>query len=135
MLAPYLTLNGTTKEAVAFYAAILGGTVEFSQTYGESPAKDEIPSEYYERIIHTSLRLPDGGLLMASDAGPWAPFTGPMRSCSLSLQFSDLPKARKVFDALGEGGTVTMPFNKTFWAAGFGMLIDRFGVSWMVNCE
>jgi len=58
-----------------------------------------------------------------------------MRSCGLSLNYEDLDKARVVFEALGEGGKVTMPFDKTFWAAGFGMLTDRFGVAWMVNCE
>jgi PhnB protein len=96
--------------------------------------KDQVPPEYQDRLMHAALRLSDGRL-MASDAGPWAPFDGPMRSCSLSLHFKNVVDARKVFEALGEGGTVTMPFDKTFWAAGFGMLTDRFGVAWMVNCE
>ncbi len=134
MPTPYLTFDGTTKEAFAFYAKVLGGKLEFSQTFGESPMKDEIPAEYRDRIMHATLRLPDGPL-MASDAGPWAPFDGPMRSCSLSLQFKDVDEAREIFEALAEGGTVTMPFAKTFWAAGFGMLKDRFGVAWMVNVE
>lgn len=134
MPTPYLTFDGTTKDAFAFYAKVLGGQIEFSQTFGESPMRDEIPAEYHDRIMHATLRLPDGPL-MASDAGPWAPFDGPMRSCSLSLHFKEVDKARQVFDALGEGGSVTMPFDKTFWAAGFGMLTDRFGVAWMVNCE
>lgn len=134
MPTAYLTFDGTTKDAFAFYAKVLGGEIEFSQTFGESPIKDEVPAEYQDRIMHATLRLSDGRL-MASDAGPWAPFDGPMRSCSLSLSFKDVEKSRKIFDALSEGGKVTMPFNKTFWAAGFGMLTDRFGVSWMVNCE
>jgi PhnB protein len=129
-----LTFDGTTKEAFAFYAKVLGGEIEFSQTFGESPMKDHIPPEHHGRIMHATLRLADGPL-MASDAGPWAPFEGPMRSCGLSLHFKDVEKARKTFEALGEGGTVTMPFEKTFWAAGFGMLTDRFGVAWMVNCD
>jgi PhnB protein len=134
MPTPYLTFDGTTKDAFAFYAKVLGGEIEFSQTFGESPMKDGIPAEYHDRIMHATLRLSDG-LLMASDAGPWAPFDGPMRSCSLSLQFKNVDKARKVFDALREGGTLTMHFERTSWAAGFGMLTDRFGVAWMVNCE
>ena len=134
MPIPYLTFDGTTAEAFAFYAKVLGGKLEFSQTFGESPMKDEIPAEFHDRVMHATLTLPDGPL-MASDTGPWAPFEGPMRSCGLSLSFDDVDKGRQVFEALAEGGTVTMPFEKTFWAAGFGMLRDRFGVSWMVNCE
>lgn len=134
MPTPYLTFDGTTKEAFAFYARVLGGELEFSQTFGESPMKSEIPAEHHDRIMHATLRLPDGRV-MASDAGPWAPFEGPMRSCGLSLHFKDVDEARKRFDALSEGGTVTMPFEKTFWSPGFGMLTDRFGVAWMVNCE
>lgn len=134
MPTPYLTFDGTTKDALAFYAKVLGGELEFSQTFGESPMKDEIPADYRDRIMHATLRLPDGPL-MASDAGPWAPFEGPMRSCGLSLHFKDVDKARKIFAALAEGGNVTMPFEKTFWAAGFGMVTDRFGIAWMVNCE
>ena len=134
MPTPYLTFDGTTSEAFAFYAKVLGGEIQFSQTFGESPMKDQVPPEYQSRIMHATIKLPDGPL-MASDAGPWAPFDGAMRSCALSLHFSDLEKARKVFDALGEGGKVNMPFGETFWAKGFGMLTDRFGVSWMVNCE
>jgi PhnB protein len=134
MPTPYLTFDGTTTEAFAFYTKVLGAKIEFSQTFGESPMKDQIPAEYHDRVMHATLRLPDGPL-MASDAGPWAPFDGPMRSCSLSLHYPDVDKARKVFDALAEGGSVGMPFAETFWAAGFGMLTDRFGVAWMVNCE
>ena len=134
MPTPYLTFDGTTTEAFAFYAKVLGGEIEFSQTFGESPMKDQVPPEYRNRIMHAKLRLPDGPL-MASDAGPWAPLDGPMRACSLSLHYPDIEKARKVFDALAEGGSVGMPFGETFWAAGFGMLTDRFGVAWMVNVE
>ena len=134
MPTPYLNFDGNTAEAFAFYAKVLGGEIEFSQTFGESPMKDQVPPEYQGRIMHATLRLPDGPI-MASDTGPWAPYEGPMRSCGLSLGFTDVEKARKVFDTLAEGGKVGMPFGETFWAAGFGMLTDRYGVAWMVNCE
>jgi PhnB protein len=132
MLTPYLTLDGTTSQALAFYADVLGGKLEFSQTFGESPMKDSIPSEFHDRLMHATLSLPDGKL-MASDAGPWAPFAGPMQSCALSLQYADAASGKRVFDALAVGGKVTMPFEKTFWADGFGTLTDKFGVIWMVN--
>lgn len=134
MPTPYLNFDGKTTEAFAFYAKVLGGEIEFSQTFGESPMKGDVPPEYQNRIMHATLKLPDGRV-MASDTGPWAPYEGPMRSCALSLHFTDTAQARKAFDALAEGGKVGMPFGETFWAAGFGMLTDRFGVAWMVNCE
>ena len=83
--------------------------------------------------MHASLSLPDGKL-MGADAGPWSPFKGPIQSCSLSLHYEDAADGKRVFDALSAGGTVVMPFEKTFWADGFGMLTDKFGVPWMVNC-
>ena len=88
--------------------------------------KADIPEAFHGHVMHATLKLPSGEL-MASDAGPWAPFAGTMRSCALSLPFTDVEKARAAFAALSEGGSVTMPFEKTFWAAGFGMLTDRFG--------
>ena len=134
MPIPYLTFDGTAREAMSFYAEQLGGTVELMQTFGESPMKDEIPAEFHDRVMHATVSLPSGKL-MASDAGPWAPFEGAMRSCSLALPFTDLDAARSAFDTLADGGTVTMPFDKTFWAEGFGMVTDRFGVAWIVDCE
>jgi PhnB protein len=134
MPVPYLTFDGQTAEALAFYAEVLGGEVAFSQSFGESPMKDDIPPEFRDRIMHATVKLPSGNL-MASDAGPWAPMEGPMRSCSLSLHFTNVDQARKAFDALAKGGKVTMPLENTFWAAAFGMLTDRFGVQWMVNCD
>lgn len=134
MPTPYLTLDGTTLEAFGFYAEVLGGTIEFSQTFGDSPMKDSIPAEFHNRVMHATLNLPDGKL-MASDAGPWAPFEGAMQSCALSIHYPTAAEGKRVFDALSAGGKVTMPFEKTFWAEGFGVLTDKFGVTWMVNCE
>lgn len=134
MPQPYLTFDGQTAEALAFYAQALGGEVLFSQTFGDSPMKGDIPPAFHDRVMHATLKLPSGEL-MASDAGPWAPFEGPIRSCGLSLPFTDVDAARKAFDALAEGGEVTMPLGKTFWAAAFGMVTDKFGVPWLVNCD
>lgn len=132
MPTPYLIFDGQTSEALTFYAEALGGEVLFSQTYGDSPMKDDIAPEYRDRVMHATLKLPSGEL-MAADAGPWAPHQGPIRSCSLSLSFTDPAGARKAFDALAEGGNVTMPLEKTFWAEAFGMVTDKFGVPWMIN--
>ena len=135
MPVPYLTFDGNAAEALGFYTEVLGGEEIYRQCFGDSPMKEDIPEEFHERMMHISIRLPSG-TLMASDAGPWSPYEGSVRSCGLSLPFEakDLETARKVFQALSEGGTVKMPFENTFWAKGFGMLVDRYGVSWMINC-
>ncbi len=134
MPTPYLTFDGNCAEAFAFYAHALGGTIESTNTFGDSPMAAQVPEQFHGRMMHSTVRL-RGSVLMGSDAGPWAPFEGTVRSCSLSLHYSDDAEARKDFAAMAEGGTITMPYDKTFWAKGFGMLKDRFGVNWMFNCE
>ncbi|MCR9159637.1 MAG: VOC family protein [Nannocystaceae bacterium] len=134
MPRPYLTFDGQAAEALSFYAEVFGGEMLFSQSFGDSPMKDDIPPAFRDRLMHATVRLPSGEL-MASDTGPWAPFEGPMRSTSLSVPFQDAAAAREAFDALAEGGEITMPLERTFWAEAFGMVTDRFGVRWMINCD
>jgi PhnB protein len=131
-LNAYLFFDGRCAEALAIYADLLGGKVEFSQTYGDSPAAADAGPEAKDMIMHASLRIGDD-VVMASDSPPQ--YQEKPQGFSMSLGFTDLAKARRVFDALAEGGTVKMPMEKTFWAAGFGMLTDRFGIPWMINCE
>lgn len=129
----YLTFNGNAAEALAFYAKALGGKVAFSMTFGESPAGAQTPPAYKDKIMHATLEA-RGHKLMASDAPPEWPFEG-YKGFSLSVQADNVDEGRKLFDALTEGGKVTMPYGPQFWATGFGMLTDKFGVAWMVNCE
>ena len=93
---------------------------------------DEKPSGFEDKVMHASLRV--GGTTVFASDGPPGYHETP-QGFSVSLSFGDLDEARRIFDALAEGGTVKMPFDKTFWAAGFGMLVDRFGTPWMINCE
>jgi len=127
-ITTYLTLDGTTREAFTFYKDVLGGTLEM-MTFAQAPDAEQFPAEYRERIMHACLNLGDG-VLMASDSLP-----DTCGGCSISLHPTRVAEAEQLFAALGEGGTVIMPLEKTFWAERFGMLTDRFGVSWMVNCE
>ncbi len=129
----YLTFNGNAAEALAFYAQCLGGKVLFSMTYGESPMGADMAPEQKKKLMHGSMEA-RGHQLMASDAPPEYPFEG-YKGFTLSVQSNDVKEAEKLFDALGAGGQVTMPYAPTFWAAGFGMVIDKFGVPWMVNVE
>jgi PhnB protein len=132
-LHSYLMFDGTCAEAMRFYEKTLGGKLSL-MTHADSPMKDQMPSGMAERILHARLELPDGGILMASDWMVGQAYPG-MNGFSLSLTYKDAAEARRVFEALSEGGRVTMPMQKTFWAEAFGMLADRFGTPWMVNCE
>jgi len=130
-VVPYLTFDGNCADAFGFYHGCLGGTLAM-QTHGESPIAAEVPADWHDRLLHARLDF-GSGVLMGSDTPPGqgAPATG----FSVSLQYDDADAAEQVFAALGEGGSVTMPMQQTFWARRFGMLKDRFGIGWMVNCE
>jgi PhnB protein len=129
----YLTFNGNAAEALAFYAKALDGKITFSMTFGESPMGGETPAAYKNKIMHATLEA-RGHQLMASDAPPEWKFEG-YKGFSLSVQANNVDEGKKLFDALAAGGQVTMPYGPQFWAVGFGMLTDKFGVPWMVNCE
>jgi PhnB protein len=128
---PYLTFDGTCQEAFTRYHDILGGTIEAMMRYGETPASVHVPSEWRDKIIHARLLI-DGQMLMGSDAPPDR--REPTKGMSVALQIESPAEAQRVFEALAEGGTINMPFEKTFWAERFGALVDRYGIPWMVNC-
>ena len=131
-VSPYVMFNGQCREAFKFYEQLLGAKILFSMTFGESPAKEQMPPETYDLIIHATLSIGDQ-LLMASDAPPDR-YEAP-RGVYISLHLNDIAEGERIFKALSGGGKVQMPFEKTFWAERFGMCVDRFGVPWMVNCE
>jgi PhnB protein len=126
----YLFFDGNCADAMRFYERALGGTLQLN-TVAESPMKDMMPPGSGDRIIHARLEF-GGRALMASD---WmAPEKyPPPGGFSLALTCDTVAQAQKVFNALAEGGTVTMPLQKTFWSELFGMTTDRFGTRWMVN--
>lgn len=127
---PYLNFDGRCREAFAFYAEVLGGRIDFLQTFGESPGCDGMAMPR-DAVIHASLSA-DAVRLMGSDC-PKEHFR-PMQGLYVALQIDDPDRARRVFEALMDGGRVQMPFAPTFWSAGFGCGTDRFGTPWMVNC-
>ena len=129
-LTPYLSFDGNCAEAMRFYERVLGGKLEALLTNAQTPVAEHVPPGNEDRIMHAYLTF-DGAELMAGDAlvGTYKPMTG----VSLALTYETAAGARRVFDALGEGGQVTMPFEKSFWAEGFGMVTDRFGTHWIVN--
>jgi PhnB protein len=130
-LDSYLFFDGRCAEAMRFYEGTLGGKLEAMLTYGESPDPQHCPTDAKDLVMHARLTFGDRAL-MASDTPPGMGFK-PMAGCALSLGYESADEARRVFDALAKGGSVTMPMQKTFWTETFGMLTDRFGTAWMVG--
>ena len=139
-LTPYLSFDGKTREAFAFYAQALGATIETMMSFDDMPAMPApeegcaggMPSG--DGIMHASLLLPGGARLFSGDVPPGMPFDG-MKGVMLALQYDTVAEAQRAFEALQQGGQVTMPLAPAFWARTFGMLTDRYGVSWAVNGE
>lgn len=130
-LDPYLTFDGTCADAMRFYHQTLGGKLEALLTLRETLPPDQVPEGGGDRIMHARLTMP-GGVIMASDSQMGMPYQG-MHGFSISLLYKDVEEGRRIFEALADGGRVTMPFGETFWAQGFGMCADRFGTPWMVS--
>jgi PhnB protein len=126
---PYLFFDGRCEEALAYYCSTLGAEIVALLRYEESPEPHTIPPGSAAKVMHANLRIGDT-LLMASDGmcGGAPAFNG----FSLALNAADDAEAVRLFGALADGGQVQMPLGKTFFASSFGMVADRYGVSWMV---
>lgn len=132
---PYVSFNGNCAEAMRFYERALGGKLQKMLKGSDTPWADQMPPEMGSRIMHAALELPGGGLLYAGDCAPDMPYEG-INGISIALAYDTVAEGDRVFNALLEGGgKVTMPLAATFWAKSFGMLVDRYGVAWMVNGE
>ena len=128
----YLTFNGQCEAAFKFYEQCLGGKIVAMLNHEDTPMADCASAEWQGKIVHARMVLGDQ-ILMGSDAPPNS-YEQP-RGFSVSLLAADTAEAERVFQALAENGTVQMPIQETFWAHRFGMLIDQFGIPWMVNHE
>lgn len=131
-LNPYLNFNGNCAAAFKFYEQALGGKIQMMMTFAESPMAEQVPTAQRDKVIHARMTLGDQ-VLMGSDAPP--DHYEPMKGFSVSLQVETAVEAEKIFEALSEQGSVSMPIQKTFWAERFGALVDEFGTPWMINCE
>lgn len=132
-LHSYLIFNGQAEAAFKFYAQCLNGNIAMMMRFSEAPGGEQTPAADRDKIMHVRLEVGDQ-VLMASDWPPDRPYEG-IKGCSVSIHVDTMAEAKRIFDALAQNGSVQMPFEKTFWAPGFGMCVDRFGVPWMVNCE
>jgi PhnB protein len=129
---PYLNFNGQCEAAFRFYAEATGSKIDTMMNFASSPMAGQMPPGADKLIIHASMRIGDT-VLMGSDA-PGARYHKP-QGFSVSLTVGTPAEAERVFAALSAGGEVTMALQETFFAARFGMLTDKFGIPWMVNCE
>jgi PhnB protein len=133
-LVTYLSFDGQCEAAFKYYERILGGKILMMLHHADAPADAGVPQtpETANRIMHARLQVGDR-LLMGGDAPPQ--FASKPQGFCVSIQVDTPAEAERIFGGLGEGGAVQMPIGETFWAHRFGMLIDKFGTPWMVNCE
>ncbi|CAD5107849.1 VOC family protein [Zestomonas carbonaria] len=131
---PYLFFNGRAEEALAFYAKAIGAETTFLMRFKdapEQPPSEECGNYSPEHIMHANMQVGPTQVMVSDGAEPNSAFNG----FSLAVAVDSPEEAARVYAALAEGGQATMPVQETFWARAFGMLTDKFGVSWMVNCE
>lgn len=128
---PYLAFDGNCAQAFRFYEQALGGVVTMMMTVGDSPMAAHATPETKDNILHAVLQV-GGTTIMGADA-PSGMFSKP-QGFSVSLGIEDEGDAERVFRTLSEGAAITFALQDTFWAKRFGMLVDKFGIPWMVNC-
>ncbi len=131
-LEPYLFFSGNCEEALNFYKGIFGGEVSEISRWKDAPAEMDMPAELGQRIMHANFKSPTLKF-MASDSRPTTKY-GDGR-ISLSLGTTDVAEAQRVWDVLAKGGTIDVEFEDSFWGAKFGMVTDKYGIDWMINCE
>jgi len=132
----YLNFQGNTEEAFNFYKSVFGGEFVTLQRFKDTPHGDQMSAEDREKIMHVALPIGQNTMLMGTDT---------LESMGQSVTFGDNIQlavapdseadADRIFNGLSTGGTVTMPMEKAFWGAYFGMLKDKFGILWMVNYD
>lgn len=128
---PYLSFDGQCEAAFTFYARVLGGQVGTIFRYAGTEFDAHVPADWHDKVMHGSVTA--GGIeLMGADVPPDR-YEAP-KGFSLSIHLTDIADAERVFHELSTGGRMVMPLEKTFWADRFGMVVDRFGMSWMINC-
>jgi PhnB protein len=131
-LNPYLNFDGQCEEAFKFYEKSLGGKIQAMMTFEGSPMAGQTQAEWRKKIVHARMTVGDQ-VLMGSDPPPGR-YQKP-QGISICLGVNSAAEADRIFQALSENGKVTMPIQETYWAERFGMLVDRFGIPWMIDCE
>ena len=131
LLNTYLLFDGQCEAAFKLYARLFNGKIEAMIPHAGSPAEQQVPPEWQQKIMHARLVVKDQ-VLMGSDAPPGR-YRHP-QGFSVSIQVNEATEAERVFTELSDKGNAVMPLQETFWATRFGMVVDQFGIPWMVNC-
>lgn len=126
---PYLFFSGTCREAMTRYQEVFGGELNI-MTMADAPADAQMPGAEPHHVMHAAITIGDSYLMASDDPTGDG---GPMKGVAVNFSTTDSGEAKRIFDALAEGGEVTMPFEATFWSSGFGACTDRFGVPWMID--
>ena len=129
---PYLFFGGNCREAFTRYQEIFGGELVLL-SMKDVPSDEPVPAAQADLIMHAALTFEDS-LLMGSD-DPTTDSFGPVQGMQVNYSVADVDEAKRVFEALADGGEVTMPIAETFWSPMFGMCIDRYGTPWMVGAD
>ena len=130
-MTTYLSFRGQCEEAFSCYEATLGGRLGPIFRYLGTSLASQVPADWQDKVMHGSVTV-GGQVFMGGDVAPER-YESP-RGFSLSLHLDNTAQAERVFQQLATDGTIVMPLEKTFWAARFGMLVDRFGMPWLINC-
>ena len=129
-----LSFQGQCREALDFYARVLGGKVTAAFPFGDGPPDMPVDPKYKDWLMHGWLEVGDQALMGADMDAGWAPnIEKPKNGFDVTLHSSDKAQTQRWFAQLSEGGKAVMPFAETFWSPGFGSLIDKFGIPWMIN--
>jgi len=129
---PYIHFHGNCADAFRFYQQCLGGEI-YTLTWGETPNHEHVTPEWRDKLTHASLAIDGIVVIMGADAPPT--MQKPFGGFVVTINEQDPARAETIFNALVQGGSINMPLQQTFWAVKFGMLVDQFGVPWMVNCQ
>jgi PhnB protein len=129
---PYISFNGDCEQAFDLYKSVFGGEYQGLMRWGDNPDCAQMPADQKNQVMHVALPI-GNSVLMGSDS-PMGPVERGS-AYSVAIGSSDLGETEKIFNGLAEGGKITMPLQKTFWGATFGMLTDKFGIAWMINCD
>ncbi len=129
---PYIVFNGNCREAFEYYKLHLGGTDLYLLSHGDTPMGDNVTEDWKDKIIHATLQI-GKSCIMGSDS-PREDYIPPAGSY-IMLAVDTVVEAEAAFEALARNGQIKMPISETFWSVRYGIVVDQFGIPWMINCS
>lgn len=134
-LIPYLNFNGNCEEAFNFYKSVFGGEFTYFGRFGDMPGSEQMPENEKSKVMHVALPISENFSIFGSDTSSFSGEASFGNNINLMLSVDTAEEADNIWAALSPDGKVVMPLQNTFWGAYYGQFIDKFGISWMINCE